>query len=151
MIAAAVAAVALATVAAGCGGDEQASAQLQALQDDPIAVYTPPGAELVDTDEQSEGETTLGKPQQARFSRLFEVDEADAEQALAATVAAARAAGWTIEGEPHAGVGGVAAIGDRQVDGGRAQLGISLLTDPRVVREGVTPPALKIQLEHLGA
>ncbi len=57
-------------LAAGCGGDEQASAQLQAVRDDPIAAYTPPG--------------------------------------------------WTIEGEPQAGVGGIAAIGDRRLDGGRS-------------------------------
>jgi hypothetical protein len=63
---------------------------------------------------------------------------------------AARAAGWTVE-EPVAGVGGVAAIGDRRLESGRARLGISLLTEPRVIREGVTPPALKIQLEHLGS
>ena len=38
---------------------DEPSAQLQALQADPMAHYTPAGGELVDTDEQNEG-TTLG-------------------------------------------------------------------------------------------
>ena len=42
-------------------GGEAPSAQLQALEGDPMASYVPPGGTLVDTVTQKEG-TSLGKP-----------------------------------------------------------------------------------------
>lgn len=147
---AALAAAAVTVALAGCGGDEP-SAQLAALEEDPMAAYEPAGAELVDTEEQSEGETTLGKPQLARHARVFALGAADGEEALEAALAAARDAGWTFEGPVQDGVGGKVGLATKRLETGRARLAVSLLTDERVLREGVSPPALKISLEHLGS
>jgi hypothetical protein len=149
-IAVAVAAVAVAAAAAGClhDGDEP-SAKLQALEADPMATYEPPDAELVDTESQSEGETTLGKPQGARYTRLFAL-QGDGEQAFDDAVAAARSAGWTFEEEPSTDAfGGTVGLATRTLSTGTARLSISLLVDEQVVREGVDPPALRISLEHV--
>lgn len=90
-IAVAVAAVAVAAAAAGCLHDgEDASAKLQALEADPMATYEPPGAELVDTDAQSEGTTALGKPQPARHTRLFAL-AGDGERCSSTSASCAKA------------------------------------------------------------
>lgn len=111
-----------------------------------MAAYEPAAAELVDTDEQREGETTLGKPQQAELTRLFSL-AGDGERELAAAVAAAREAGWSMA-EPAEGVGGRVALGTKRLETGRARISVALLTDERVLREGVRPPALRVALEH---
>ena len=126
------------------------SEQLRALQTDPIAAYAPPGGELVDTDEQNEG-TTLGKPVRARYTRLFAVGGANPERVLDEAIAAAEAAGWTVEGGRRQGVGGLVGLGDKRLATGRAQLGLTVFTDARVLRDGVSPPALKVSLEHLSS
>ena len=59
-ILAAVGALAFLVIVLSRGGEES-SAQLQALEADPMATYVPPGGTLVDTDTQNEG-TSLGKP-----------------------------------------------------------------------------------------
>ena len=149
MAAVAAVAVAAAAIVLLAGGDES-SAELRALQDDPMAEYAPPGGELVDTELQSEG-TTLGKPHLARSSRLFGLDAADAERAVESTLAAADAAGWTLEGEPKADAfGGAVGFAGKQLSTGKARLTVSLLTDARLLGDQVSPPALQIQLEHLG-
>jgi len=139
---------AAATVLAGCGGGSDRSARLDALRDDPMAAYEPSGAELVDTEEQSEGTTTLGKPQLAKYDRLFALD-GDGEAALDEALAAAKAAGWEIAGGPRQSVGGVVGLGERRLATGKARLAVTLFTDDRALRDEVSPPALKISLEHL--
>jgi hypothetical protein len=151
-IVAAVAAVAVAAAAIVLltRGDEP-SAELQALQDDAMAEYAPPGGELVETDAQSEGKT-LGKPHLARYSRLFGLGEAEPERALEDALAAAEAAGWKLEGEPRTGAfGGAVGFGEKTLPTGRARLTVSLITDARVLGDQVPPPALEIQLEHLSS
>jgi hypothetical protein len=147
VIAVAAALVAAATVLAGCGGSDD-SAQLDALRGDPMASYEPPGGELVDSEEQSEGKTTLGKPQQAKLSRLFALS-GDGEDALDDALAAAEDAGWTFDGEPQESVGGVVGLGSRSLETGRARIAVTLYTDGTALRDDVSPPALKISLEHL--
>jgi hypothetical protein len=147
VIAAAAALVAAATAVAGCGGNGD-SAQLDALRDDPMAAYEPPNGELVDTEEQREGETTLGKPQLAKVSRLFTLS-GDAEDALDDALAAAEDAGWQLDGGPQQSVGGVVGLGSRSLQTGRARIAVTLYPDGSVLRDNVSPPALKITLEHL--
>lgn len=145
-----VAAAAVLAVAAAIAvwSRDEASAQLRALRADPMATYAPPGGELVDTDEQNEG-TTFGKPVAARVSRMFELPAGDAERELADAVAAAVAAGWTIEGEPERSLGDLVALGDRELPTGRAQLALTLFTGVRPVPGGISAPALRVSLEHL--
>ncbi len=153
VIVAAVAAIAVAAAAfALLAGGEGSSAELQALRDDPMAEYAPTGGELVDTDAQNEGTTALGKPQLARYSRLFGLGSADPAQALADALAAAESAGWTLVGEPRTGAfGGTYGFASRQLPTGRARLTISVLTDARLLGDEVSPPAVQIQLEHLSS
>jgi hypothetical protein len=148
LIAVAAALAAAATAVAGCGGDGGDSAQLDALRGDPMASYEPPGGELVDTEEQSEGKTTLGKPQLAKVSRLFALS-GDGEAALDDAVAAAEDAGWTFAGDPEQSVGGVVGLGTRSLPTGKARIAVTLYTDDSALRDDVSPPALKIALEHL--
>ena len=67
---------------------EEPSAQLQALEDDPMAAYVPPGGTLVDTDSQNEG-TALGKPVSASYTRMFELGAGAAARAVEHARAAA--------------------------------------------------------------
>ena len=146
MVAAAAVLVAAATIAV-LARDEP-SAQLQALQADPMAEYTPAGGELVDTDEQGEG-TTFGKPVAARYSRVFEVPAGQPERVLADAVAAAEAGGWTIESSREVSLGDLVALGSRGLPTGKAQLALTLFTGVRPVPGGFTAPALRVSLEHL--
>ena len=148
VIAVAAALVAAATTFAGCGGGDEDSAQLDALRADPMASYVPPGGELVDTEEQREGETTLGKPQQAKLSRLFALS-GDGEDALDDALAAAEDAGWNLDGEPQQSVGGVVGLGSRTLETGQARIAVTLYADGSALRDDVSPPALKVSLEHL--
>ena len=93
-ILAAVAALAVLVLVLSRGGEES-SAQLQALEGDPIAAYVPPGGALVDTVTQNEG-TSLGKPVSAQYTRMFELTAAAAAGALEHAREAAVAAGWTV-------------------------------------------------------
>jgi hypothetical protein len=147
ILVAAAAVLAVAATIAFLARDEP-SAQLQALRADPMAEYTPAGGALVDTDEQNEG-TTFGKPIAARYTRMFELPAGDAERELADAVAAAVAAGWTIEGEPERSLGDLVALGDRELPTGRAELALTLFTGVRPVPGGISAPALRISLEHL--
>lgn len=147
---AAVIAAATVLVPLGCGGEEP-SAQLRALRADPLASWEPPQAALAEESEQSEGETTLGKPQLARVRRLFAL-QGSAENAFEAAVAAAEKAGWRLDGEPIPSTfGGRVALARRELDTGSARLSISVLTDRRLLPEDVPPPALLILLEHVGS
>ena len=65
-ILAAVAVLAVLVIVLSRGGEES-SAQLQALEDDPMAAYVPPGGTFVDTETQNEG-TSLGRPVSAQYT-----------------------------------------------------------------------------------
>ena len=79
-------------------GGEESSAQLQALEADPMATYVPPGGTLVDTDTQNEG-TSLGKPVSAQYTRMFELSAAAAAGALEHARRAAASGGVDADGE----------------------------------------------------
>ena len=120
------------------------SAQLQALEHDPMASYEPPGGKLVDTDSQSEG-TSLGKPVFARYTRMFELPPGTAEEALGHARAAALAAGWAEVASEE----GVFAA-DKTLPTGGGQLGITVFRDARILPRDVRPPALQVNLRHRG-
>lgn len=129
---------------------DEPSAQLRALQADPMAEYTPRGGELAETSEQNEG-TTFGKPVAARYVRLFGLPRADPEGALDDALAAAESAGWTVEEPQRGALGGVIGQGTKQLSTGTARLALTLFLDATVLRDRVRPPALRIQLEHLSS
>lgn len=139
----AVAALALVAVVAAAfvltrdsGGD---SAQLQALKDDPMGSYEPPGATLERSTATAERSTgTFSKAQPAKLSRVFSVPGANAGQAMQAAVATARAAGWKLS-ETRGGLG---ATGTKELATGPAILTVSLSQRAATAR-------LQIALEHV--
>jgi hypothetical protein len=141
-ILAAVAALGVLVIFLGRGGEP--SAQLQALEDDPMATYVPPGGTLVETDSQSEG-TSLGKPVFARYTRMFELPPNTAEEALGHARAAALAAGWA-----QVGVGDGVFAADKTLATGGGHLGITVFRDARILPKDVRPPALQVNLRHRG-
>ena len=128
---------------------EEPSAQLRALEADPLATYVPPGGTLVDRASQNEG-SALGKPVSARVRRMFELAPGNADEALAHARAAATSAGWTLSAPSQAFPNVL--VGDKRLPTGRAQLGVTVFLDSRLLGDGaeVRPPALLISLRHLG-
>jgi hypothetical protein len=147
-ILAAAAVVLLVAAAIAVRSGKEPSAQLRALQADPMAEYAPAGAALVDTDEQNEG-TTFGKPVAARSVRLFAVSGASPERVLADALAAAEAAGWTLEQPQRSALGGLVAQGSKRLPTGTARLGLTIFLDATVLPDDARPPALRVSLEHL--
>ncbi len=143
-ILAAVGVLAVLVIALSRGGGES-SAQLHALEDDPMAVYVPSGGTLVDTESENEG-TSLGKPVAAQYTRMFELTAAAAARALEHAREAAAAAGWTPT-ETSSGRGFVA---ERRSASGRLELAVVQFRDALLLPAGVNPPALQISLRHLG-
>jgi hypothetical protein len=142
----AVAVVALAVaVWALTRGDDGPSAQLRALQEDPMGRFAPRDGRLARTIARSERSSgTLNKPTPAKFTRLFSLPPATARGTLQDAIAAARAAGWQLE--PTGG--GLAATGSKQLSTGRGSLTISLSEDGAVLPDDLEPPVLSIGLEH---
>jgi len=104
---------------AGCGGGDDGP-ELQALQSDPLAAYTPPGASLAATEARGEsGGGLFGKPTPAVLRRTFEVT--DAAAATEATIAAARDAGWAVEPP----VGDLGSTGTKDLPSGGATMSVS--------------------------
>jgi hypothetical protein len=144
-ILAAVGALAALVLLLSRGGGES-SAQLQALEDDAMASYVPPGGTLVDTDSKNEG-TSLGKPVQAQLTRLFQVRAGQGQVALADAREAATADGWTPVGPATQR----AFVAEKELSEGRAGLTVTLVEDERLLPEGVKPPALSVSLRDLGS
>jgi hypothetical protein len=140
----------LAAVAAGgllvllLAQGEEPSARVEALRDDPMAGYAPPGGTLVDSESRNEGRT-LGKPVPASHTRLFRLGS-DPARALEDARAAATAAGWQQLGEATAAT----FVGSKRVPSGRIALTLALVEDPNRLPEGVEPPVLSVALRHLG-
>jgi hypothetical protein len=143
-ILAAVAVLAVLVIVLSRGGEES-SAQLRALEDDPMAAYVPPGGTLVDTDTQNEG-TSLGKPVAAQYARMFELTTAAAAGALEHARAAALAAGWTLTEKP----GERGFVAEKRAASGRLELAVVRFRDALLLPAGVKPPALQVSLRHLG-
>ena len=143
-ILAAVAVLAVLVIVLSRGGEES-SAQLRALEDDPMAAYVPPGGTLVDTETQNEG-TSLGKPVAAQYARMFELATAAAAGALEHSRAAAVAAGWTLTEKP----GERGFVAEKRAASGRLELAVVRFRDALLLPAGVKPPALQISLRHLG-
>lgn len=139
-----VAVAALGVLVIFLAGGEEPSAKLQALEDDPMASYVPPGGTLVDTDSQNEG-TSLGKPVFARYTRMFELPPGTAEDALRHARAAALDAGWKEVGSKDD-----VFSADRTLPTGGAHLGLTIFRDARILPEDVRPPALLVNLRHRG-
>lgn len=70
----------------------------QALKDDPLGRYEPPGGRLIRSTEESEGTSLLGKPVQAEYTRLFALP-AGAIQNGSSALEAAAAANWDTQGK----------------------------------------------------
>ncbi len=121
------------------------SQQLQALRADTMATYVPPNGTLADTDSQNEG-SALGKPVFARVGRLFELPAGTADAAFKAASDAAIASGWIEVTSSDPSV----FLADKLLADGRAELGITLFLDARVLPDGVKPPVLRVSLRHLG-
>ncbi|MEO5576733.1 MAG: hypothetical protein ABIR67_02135 [Gaiellaceae bacterium] len=139
-----VAAAAVGVLVIALARGEEPSGQQRALRDDPMATYVPQVGTLVDTDSQNEG-SALGKPMFARFSRIFKLPAGSSERALRDAREAAVAAGWS-----EVGSNDRVFSADKQLPTGGARLGITLLEDPRLLRDDVEPPALLVSLRHLG-
>ena len=130
------AAVAVVVVLTGGSGD---SAQLRALEGDPMGRYVPPGATLERSTATAERATgTFSKAEPAKLSRVFSVASADAHRAMDTAVAAARAAGWKLR-ETRAGLG---VTGTKALPTGPAILTIAL-------SERTSKARLQIALEHV--
>ena len=125
---------------------EEPSAQLQALEDDPMATYVPPGGTLVDSDTENQG-TSLGKPVQAQLTRLFQLTTGQGQDALTGSRETATADGWA----PVDTATQRAFVAEKELSEGRAGLTVTLLEDERLLPEGVKPPALSISLRDLGS
>ena len=143
-ILAAVAALAVLVIALSRGGEP--SAQLQQLQEDPMASYVPPGGTLVDSDSRGEG-TSLGKRVQAQVTRLFQLPAGQGRRALADAREEAAAGGWG----PVAASTTRALVARKQLPDGRGELTVVRVEDARLLPKDVQPPALSVSLRHLGA
>jgi hypothetical protein len=143
-ILAAVAVLVVLVIALSRGGE--ASPQLQQLQDDPMASYVPPGGTLIDSDSRGEG-TSLGRPVQAQVTRLFQLPAGQGQRALADARDEAAASGWTTVGAPT----GRGFVARKRRTGGRGELTVALVENPRLLPKGAQPPALSVSLRHLGA
>ena len=126
-------------------GGEDSSAQLQALEEDSMAAYVPPGGTLVVTDSQHEG-TSLGQPVSAQYKRMFELTAAAAAGALEHARQAAAAAGWT----PTEASGERGFVAEKPATSGRLELAVVQFRDVLLLPPGVKPPAFQISLRHLG-
>ena len=126
-------------------GGEESSAQLQALEGDPMAAYVPPGGTLVDTVTQKEG-TSLGKPVPAQYARMFELSAAAGPEALDHAREAAVAAGWTRT--KTSGERGF--VAEKRAASGRLELAVVQFRDALLLPADVKPPALQVTLRHLG-
>ncbi len=140
-ILAAVAALALLVIVLSRGGEP--SVQRQAVEDDPMASYVPPGGTLVDTDSRNAG-TSPGKPVEATKTRLFQLRASAASQALEHARDAATDAGWTVSNTTDRGF-----LAQRRVPSGRLELAVTLSEDSLLVPEDVEPPALSVSVSHL--
>ena len=127
-------------------GGEEPSAQVQALQEDPMATYVPDGGTLVDTESQNEG-TRLGKPVSAQYTRMFELSAAAAARALEQAREAAAAAGWTPAEKP----GERGFVAEKEASSGRLELAVVQFRDALLLPADVKPPALQVSLRHLGS
>lgn len=95
------------TVVAGCGSDSAAGddPSLVALRSDPMSSYAVDQGELIRTDEQGRKDaSSSSKGQQARVLRSFQLPSEQAvQQEMAAAVAAAVQAGWSVESRSEQG------------------------------------------------
>jgi hypothetical protein len=136
-------------VVAGCspgaaGGDPE---KLEALENDPMARYEPPGGRLVDT-EQVEDHTSFGKAVEAKLTRVFSLPAGNLEARLERALEAAGAAGWAVSEGPVIRMDNAfGQAASKRLRTGSAQ--ISLTVYPNGTPGGsVHGPALVITLRH---
>ena len=139
-ILAAVAALALLVIVLARGGEP--SPQRQALEDDPMASYVPPGGTLVNTTSENEG-TSAGVYTDATFTREFQLPSGRGNEAVRDARAAAKAAGWVV------GTSGAKVFdASKRVASGRVVLHVALLENPHLLPKGTKPPVLIVLLRH---
>jgi len=80
---------------ASCGGGTEP--RLYALEQDPMATASVPGASLVYEDK-TEAHTAMGKPVYANITRRFSLDDTTASDAVAAAAGLAADSGWAQKG-----------------------------------------------------
>ena len=114
-----------------------------------MARYEPPGGRLINTYETNEG-SSFGKPNTARYNRMFVLPPGDREQQLQHAVDAAVAVGWTLNGDthPHRGPFGLIESAEKRLPGGRSRLALTLF--PNGPPSMTDQPAIFITLEHQG-
>lgn len=126
--------------------DESASAQLRALQQDPLGRYVPRNGRLVKAYANNEDPGGMfSKPSEAKLLRLFAVPSDAGPAALQEAIDAASASGWTVE-PPIADLG---SAGSKQLSTGKATMSVGLITDPRALPEKTPGPVLSIALQHI--
>ena len=142
-ILAGVAALAVLVIALSRGGAP--GVELQQLQDDPMAVYAPPGGTLIDSASRNSG-TSLGRPVEAQVTRLFQLQAGAGRRALADARAEAEESGWT----PAGAATKRGFVARKRLDDSDAELAVTLVEDARLLPDGVKPPALSVNLRRLG-
>ena len=105
----------LAGVLASCGGGTEP--RLDALEKDPMATATVPGATLVYEDK-TEAHTAMGKPVHANITRRFSLESTTASDAVAVAAELAAQSGWAQKGS----TGPTAFSATKQLGGHPAEL-----------------------------
>ena len=124
--------------------DAGPSRQQRALRDDPLGGFVPRDGRLVKTyatNEDAGG--TLGKPREAKFSRLFALPPDAAAAAIQETIDAATASGWVMEPS----LGDLGSLGSKQLSTGNATMYVGLI-DPAALPENTRAPVLTVSLRH---
>jgi len=105
------------------------SPELDALKDDPMARYEPPGGQLVDTRSQ-DVDSALGKPIQARYQRWFQMPRGDPQAQLDAVLRAASDVGWDVSDDPvFRFKGSLTRMATKQLPSGGGRLSVSVFTN----------------------
>ena len=128
---------------------KEPSAELQALESDPMAAYAPSGGTLVDTRLRNEG-IELGRSVHAELSRLYELGRGSGEPRLQHARRAAVAAGWSHLSAEFQVAGARAFRATRRLEGGRAELTVTVYVRATLLPKDVDPPALQVTLRRLG-
>ena len=109
----------------GCGS----SPELDALKDDPMARYEPPGGQLLDT-RSRDVDSALGKPILAQYQRWFRMPRGDPQAQLDAVLRAASEAGWDVSDDPVSRFeGSLTQLATKQLPSGRGRLSVSVFTN----------------------
>jgi hypothetical protein len=124
---------------------------LPALVADPMASYEAEGVELVEKHTQEQGETAvIGGTVVARVILRYEVDEQDAESALADAVAFAGENGWDMSPVPIPGVTDERFVGEKDLSVGLARMILAIdRRDAAPANSGMVGLGITMGFDHL--